>query len=76
MTPILRRLSYNAYRLFANGLRTEEIVRRELAKLNGGMNMPAPANLREQVAQYLKAHPTERWDRAVPAILRSSQTTS
>jgi hypothetical protein len=65
----------NAYRLFANGRRAEEIVRHELAKLNGGMNMAVPSNLREQVAQYLKDHPTERWDRAVAAILSSSQTT-
>jgi hypothetical protein len=58
-----------AYRLFAHGRTAQEVIERELAKLNGSTNISVPGDLKERVAAYLKDHPATRWDDAVAAIL-------
>jgi hypothetical protein len=59
----------DAYRLFAHGREAQEVIARELAKLNGGSPVSVPDDLRKRVARYLAEHPTARWDEAVAAIL-------
>jgi DNA topoisomerase VI subunit B len=58
-----------AYRLFAHGRAVQEVIARELAKLNGSANIAVPTDLKERVAAYLKDYPATRWDDAVAAIL-------
>jgi hypothetical protein len=59
-----------AYRLFTHERQAVEVVKRELAKLNGAAGIAVPADLAARVAAYLEAHPTSRWDAAVAAICR------
>jgi hypothetical protein len=62
-----------AYRLFMNGREAEAIIRRELNKLNGGAAVQVPCDLNTRVTDYLKRHPTERWDQAVAVICRDAE---
>jgi hypothetical protein len=59
-----------AYRLFAHGRQAEEIIARELTKLNDAAGIAVPNDLVARVVAYLDAHPTSRWDAAVAAICR------
>jgi hypothetical protein len=59
----------DAYRLFARSHEAEQIVRRELQKLDGGPSIPVPLDLDKQVRKYLDEHPDVCWDDAVAAIV-------
>ena len=50
----------DAYRLFARGREAEQIISRELKKLNGGSEVKVPRDLPVKVCAYLKKHPTMR----------------
>jgi hypothetical protein len=56
-----------AYRTFAHGREAEKVIKRELAKLSGA-SVAVPHDLKAQVEDYLRRHPTTRWDEAVAAI--------
>ena len=59
----------DAYRLLVRGRAIEEIVRRELEKLDGDASISVPPDLDMQVRKYLKEHPEVRWDEAIKAIV-------
>jgi hypothetical protein len=58
-----------AYRLFANGRRIEAVVREVMQNI-GTSDVAIPADLDFQVREYLRLHPTCRWDEAVAYIFR------
>ena len=53
-----------AYALFARSHQAEQIVRRELKKLNGAA-VEVPPDLAQRVRRHLLQHPEVRWDQAV-----------
>jgi hypothetical protein len=59
-----------AYCLFTRGYEAEQIVERELKRLNGDAKIKAPSNLGERVRMYLEENPCAHWDDAVRAIAR------
>ena len=67
-TDLLR----DAYRLFINSKRVEEIVAEAIDDIESE-NITVPANLSTRVAAHLRQHPKLRWDRAVAAIAEKDQ---
>jgi hypothetical protein len=57
-----------AYKLFAHSARIKKIIDEALVTQEADETIGTPADLDEQVHQYLKQHPEVRWDRAVSAI--------
>jgi hypothetical protein len=62
----------NAYRLFVNSKRVEEIVAETIKDIEDE-TIAVPANLGARVAAHLKQHPESRWDQAVAAIAEDDQ---
>jgi hypothetical protein len=62
----------DAYRLFARGHAAEQIVKRELNKLNGDAAAQVPPDIESQVRELLAQHPADRWDVAVRRIAASA----
>jgi DNA topoisomerase 6 subunit A-like protein len=67
-TDLLR----DAYRLFINSKRVEEIVEKTMEDIENE-DVAVPTNLRDRVAAYLRQHPELRWDEAVAAIAEDDQ---
>jgi hypothetical protein len=63
----------DAYRLFARSHAAEQIVKRELNKLNGDAAVQVPRDIQSQVRQHLSRHPADRWDAAVAEISKQRQ---
>jgi hypothetical protein len=63
----------NAYRLFSRSHEAEQIVQRELEKLNAGARVTVPTDLDGQVRKYLDQHPEACWDDAIRAALDETQ---
>jgi hypothetical protein len=59
-----------AYLLLARSREAGAIIQRELTKLDGGPHLTVPHDLERRVHDYLKQHPSARWDAAVVAIER------
>jgi hypothetical protein len=59
----------DAYRLFARGHAAEQVVKRELTKLNGDAAVQVPRDIESQVRQHLAQHPADRWDTALKQIV-------
>jgi hypothetical protein len=57
----------DAYRLFVNSKRVEEIVEKTMEDIENE-DVAVPANLSNRVAAHLRQHPELRWDEAVAAI--------
>jgi hypothetical protein len=62
----------DAYRLFVNSKRVEEIVAQTIEDIESE-NIAAPPNLGVRVAAHLRKHPELRWDQAVAAIVQHDQ---
>jgi hypothetical protein len=60
----------NAYQLFINSKRVEEIVEKAMEDIENE-DIAVPANLCDRVAAHLRQHPELRWDEAVAAIAES-----
>jgi hypothetical protein len=59
----------DAYRAFIRGERARSIVEKALAEAASGAAIEMPTGLKDQVEEYLRTHPTARWDRAIAAIV-------
>jgi hypothetical protein len=60
-----------AYRNWIEYDQVKAEINKLIAKLRGEMGkIPLPDDVREQVEQYLKDHPTESWDEAIKVIAR------
>jgi len=66
VVPTEERLA-EAYKLFVRSTRLEEAVKK-LVEEQSDQTVDVPTDLEEQVAQYLKEHPTARWDDAVKEL--------
>ena len=62
----------DAYRLFVNSARLEEIVETAIEDMEDQDDVVAPLDLGARVAEYLKQHPESRWDEAVAEIARGA----
>jgi len=58
------------YRMFARSNAAEQIVQRELNKLDADADVKIPPDLSERLGKYLKEHPQERWVEAVKHLAR------
>ena len=56
-----------SYRLFARSRKVQQIIERELAKLDG-ITVQVPRDLEREVREYLSQHPENRWDEAIRHI--------
>jgi hypothetical protein len=56
------------YHLAVRSREAQEVITRELKKLNG-MHAPPPSDLATRVRQYLETNPAARWDEAVKEIV-------
>jgi hypothetical protein len=66
----------DTYRLFARSHAAEQIVERELEKLNGHATLQIPDDIESQVREHLAQHPADRWDEAVRRIAASAVSRS
>jgi hypothetical protein len=66
----------DAYRLFAHSYAAEQIVERELEKLNGDAAVQVPRDIESQVRKHLARHPADRWDEALRRIAASAVSRS
>jgi hypothetical protein len=62
----------DAYRLFARSQAAEQIIARELAKLDKASPVSVPQNLTSLVQEFLRKNPTKRWDAAVESIVNDT----
>jgi hypothetical protein len=62
----------DAYRLFVNSKRVEEIVQKAIEEIENE-DVSVPADLGAKVAAHLQQNPTLRWDEAVAAIAENDQ---
>jgi hypothetical protein len=65
----------DAYRLFVNSNRLQEIVAKAIEEIGAGHDIGVPDNLAALVTAYLKENPTVRWDAAVAAIVEGKDET-
>jgi hypothetical protein len=61
-----------AYRLFARGKEAEQIVERELKKLDGSSTVEVPPDVENRVREYLMLNPEVRWDAAVQYLVANA----
>jgi hypothetical protein len=60
------------YRLFLRSKEAEQIIERELKKLDGSGTMEVPSDVENQVREYLMLNPEARWDTAVQYLVANA----
>jgi hypothetical protein len=64
----------DAYRLFANGGRIQDVVDKAIEELDNE-DVEVPDDLEKHVRDYLAKHPEVRWDQAIASIVGAAEGT-